>query len=300
MALDNDPFLESKQQRIKLLVDALACERQIQIIDVGANPINPPPYQLLLDAGLCHIWGFDPHPGAFNRLTVEKSEHETYFQTAVGDGTPKTLNIYGGSGYTSVYKLRDATLNLLGPQGGMTQLRKEIVLETVRLDDLEEMPQADLLKIDIQGGELDVFQYGRSKLKDAVTIYTEVPFVGLYEDAPSFGEIDVELRSQGFVLHRFVHQIAKMLHTSQSEKLRAHTRFTKTQLLDGDAIYLPDITAPEKLSDEQWKYLALFSDNVFDSNDLTLVCLDHLVKRNLIDADLPNAYVDLLPVQMRT
>ena len=76
-------------------------------------------------------------------------------------------------------------------------------IETQRLDDLAEVDDIDFLKIDIQGGELAVLVHGREKLKNAVVIQTELQFVNLYEGQPSFGEVDQELRAQGFIPHAF-------------------------------------------------------------------------------------------------
>lgn len=298
MVADN-PIVSATRARIPILLDGLSCARQTRILDVGANPINEPPYKLLLDAGACHIWGFDPHPGAFRALEEAKGEHETYFQLAVGAGRTETLNIYRGSGYTSIYKLREATKRLFGPEGGMTQLRVEQSLDTVTLDSIAELPRPDLLKIDIQGGELDVIANGRDKLSEAVCIIIEMPFLQLYDGAPHFGTVDLELRNQGFVLHRFHSLGAKVMHSSQSDRLRAHTPYTKTQLIDGDAVYLRDISCPEKMSDEQIRHLVLLADSVFNSNDLALRMIDELVRRNAAAADLAERYLEALPPQIR-
>src|ERR1700704_5854436 len=76
-------------------------------------------------------------------------------------------------------------------------------IATRRLDDLDQVDDVDFLKIDIQGGELAVFVHGREKLKNAVAIQTELQFVNLYEGQPSFGQVDQELRAQGFIPHAF-------------------------------------------------------------------------------------------------
>ncbi len=59
----------------------------------------------------------------------------------------------------------------------------------------------DYLKIDVQGSELAIFQNGRRRLADAVVIQTEVSFLPLYKKQPVFGQIDLELRGQGFIPH---------------------------------------------------------------------------------------------------
>ena len=47
------------------------------------------------------------------------------------------------------------------------------------------------------------------------------------------------------------------------------------------------------------KHLAILACSVFDSHDLALFCLDHLVARKAVPADLPSGYVDALPAELR-
>lgn len=298
-ALRENPYVTASRERLPLVLDALRLSSRPVIHDIGANPINLPPYHMLRDEGVVEIVGFEPHPGAFEKLMAEKAEAETYFPIGIGGGGTAKLNIYSGSGYTSVYRLREETLQLFGLEGGMTTFRRDVEIETKRLDDVADLPPPDLFKIDIQGGELDVFQNGRETLRSAMCIITEVPFLPLYEGAPSMGDIDRELRSQGFVLHRFMETSSKVMASSQSDRLRAHTPFTKTQVIDTDAVYLRDITRLDLMEDETLKQLVLFADNVFGSCDLALRAMDELVSRGLLERDFPAAYVDALPPQIR-
>ena len=43
-----------------------------------------------------------------------------------------------------------------------------------------------------------------------------------------------------------------------------------SQLVDGDVVYIKDITALHSFSDDQLKHLALFADGAFNSIDLVL------------------------------
>ncbi len=293
------PPPDNSKERVEFLGQSLSLSRDSRVLDVGANPIHDAPYKLLLDCGLCHVWGFEPHPGAFQKLEETKSERETYFPTAVGDGSDQKLYIYGGSGYTSTFEIRPETLGIFGIAGGMTNLRKTLDLTTVTLDSLDDLPEVDLVKIDIQGGELAVFQNGRTKMKDAAAVVTEVAFIKLYHGEPTLGDVDCELRAQRLILHRFLFQTGKVLASSQSERFRAHTAFTKTQILDGDAVYIRDITDPDSISTEQFKNLVLFADSVFKSYDLATFCLDRLVERKEVEADVPGRYVDMLPANVK-
>ena len=76
-------------------------------------------------------------------------------------------------------------------------------ISTSTLDDVSELAPVDFLSIDVQGSELAVFRHGRRRLADVVAIQTEVSFVPLYENQPTFADLDAELRDQGFIPHTF-------------------------------------------------------------------------------------------------
>src|SRR5512140_3849238 len=80
-------------------------------------------------------------------------------------------------------------------------VKEERPVTTHRLDDLSEITALDMLKIDVQGAEVSVFNGGRQRLSRAVVVHSEVCFLSLYKGQPLFGEIDLELRSLGLIPH---------------------------------------------------------------------------------------------------
>ncbi|EEU9512535.1 FkbM family methyltransferase, partial [Escherichia coli] len=61
-------------------------------------------------------------------------------------------------------------------------------METKRLDDINDIKEVDLLKIDTQGSELNILVGGEQVLNNTLCIQLEVSFIPLYEGQPSFGE----------------------------------------------------------------------------------------------------------------
>lgn len=164
-------------------------------------------------------------------------------------------------------------------------------VQTRRLDDIEEIAALDLLKIDIQGSELAVFRNGRDTLAGAVAVHTEVSFIPLYENQPTYGEVDLELRSQGFVPHCF----AAIKHWALSPYVaQGQPRQGLNQLLEADAVYVRDFTRPETLSDEQFKHLALVAHHVYGSFDLALRCVVELARRGAVARNAAQVYAYLL------
>lgn len=255
--------------------------------------MSPPPYAELLKMRGCEVWGFEPQKEAYEELIASKSDLERYFPYAVGDGSTEKLQIYYDSGLTSVFKPYEGAFEYLSRSRGNMKLEEEVELETVRLNDLHEVDTFDLLKIDVQGAEVKIFKGGDKKLSEALVVIPEVRFYQLYEGEPMFGGVDVELRRQGFQLHKLLFQKGKVIHNSQIDRLKRTEH--RNQIIDGDAVYIRDPAGADNWSDEKLKHLAIAATGVFESYDLALYCLDKLVARSAIHADVPSGFVDRLP-----
>lgn len=271
------------------LTEILRPARLTEIVDIGANPVDgDPPYRAMMTAGLARVTGFEPQPEALAELVAAKSDAETYLPYAVGDGKSHTLNICAASGMTSLLEPDPATLDLfevLKPYGEVLQ---RVEIETKRLDDIAEIELLDFLKIDIQGGELSVFQHGREKLAKAVAIQVEVSFVTLYKEQPGMGEIDVELRAQGFIPHCF----AAVKHWPIAPcVVNGEPRRALNQLLEADLVYVKDFSKADGFSDEQLKHLALIAHHCYRSFDLVLRCILLLEKRGSLPPDSQSVYL---------
>ena len=275
----------------------LQFDRPLQVVDIGANPIDgDPPYKVLLDAGLCKVTGFEPQAEALDRLNAAKSLHETYLPYAVGDGTAKTLNICRYSGWTSTLTPSAASLNVFSAFTENAKVIEQTSIETQRLDDIAEVAEIDFLKIDIQGGELDVFNNAKRKLAHASVIQTEVSFINLYEGQPSFGDVDVALRAQGFVAHTFA-AIKKGI--ISPFMLNGDPWRPLNQLLEGDVVYVRDFRDPAALSDHQLKVMSLVAHACYGSFDLSYRCLLLLRERGALGPDADGQYVELVNATLR-
>ena len=57
-------------------------------------------------------------------------------------------------------------------------------VQTTRLDDIPETADVDLLKVDVQGAEMMVFEGAPQRLKSALIVDVEVEFIPLYKNQP--------------------------------------------------------------------------------------------------------------------
>jgi len=221
-----------------MIMSLLNAQRLTEVVDIGANPIDgDPPYRPMLQAGLCRVTGFEPQEEALASLQLRKGANERYFPYVIGDGGHHSLYICEQSGLTSLLEPDPHKLAYYSDLeiGGVVSKRID-GLQTQRLDDIEEIDRIDLLKIDVQGSELAIFQNGQKRLSSAVAIQTEVAFLTIYKNQPTLGDIDVALRALGFIPHTFIHAKAFVMNAS-SPVYRNNA--LSGQLLDGDAELAP-------------------------------------------------------------
>ncbi|MGL4310497.1 MAG: FkbM family methyltransferase [Paracoccaceae bacterium] len=279
-------------RRIALLREELPLGRNPVVLDVGANPLFPPPYRRLMRLGGCTVVGFEPQADAFEELQKSRGENERYINAALGKPGPATLHVYPSDGFTSLYPMRPETTRVLGRFGRQVANERKVEITLRAMDDIDEISEIDMLKIDVQGAERDIIASGREKLKEAVCIITEVRFYPLYQGEPSWGELDGELRGQGFTLHKFMETKSFTLINSQSGHFPRPT--LRSQLMDGDAVYLRSLEGVDDWTDGQIARLALLADAVIDSPDLALRMMDVLVARGAVERSLPARYAPLL------
>jgi hypothetical protein len=158
-------------------------------------------------------------------------------------------------------------------------------------DDLDEIAHLDLLKIAVQGGELAVFRHGHRKLAEAVAIQTTVSFVTWYQNQPLFGEVDSELRRQGFIPHCFIELKRSPI---GDVPVSGGTRPPPNQLTEADVVYVRDFAQPDVMTDEQLKHLALIAHHCYGSIDLTLRCVVLLEERQVLATGSAQRYLSLL------
>ena len=185
------------------------------------------------------------------------------------------LKVTKAEGMTSLLTPDQNQLRLFNPYSDWGSVVEEVDVQTHRLDDLD-IDEFDLLKIDVQGAELMVFQHGRDRLRNAVAVHTEVSFVPLYVGQPTFGEVDAELRAQGFVPH----SLPDVKQWAIAPTVFNGDMWTPgNQLLEADIVYVRDIAHPEQMTSEQLSHLAMIAFHIYGSIDLAVFCLIELQQR---------------------
>lgn len=258
----------------------IAGDIKLTVCDIGANPIGgDAPYKELLDFGLVKVIGFEPQLDSLKTLNEQKSDNETYYPYALGDGNKVKLNICKGSGFTSCLEPDINTVNVIRHLNRYMRVIEEIEMDTVRLDSINEIQQIDFLKIDVQGSELSIIKNGLSKLNETLAMQIEVRFLPLYRNEPMFGDIDVFLRNHNFELFDLIGLKRLKFNTSYGDIVR---RRDKRQLIDCDAIYVRHLRNLETYDNSSLRKLCMLALSVFKNVDIFVYAAEEMVKRDLL------------------
>lgn len=271
------------------LFDLLSDTPQIEILDIGAALSGEvPAYAELIKSGKARLTGFEPDLEKCNELMGTYRDPHRFFPYFVGTGEISTFYETNWSLTGSLYEPNTPLLENFIELAELMTLCDSYPVETVRLDDIEEIEDVDFVKIDVQGSELNIFKNGMRLLQETLVIQTEVEFVELYKDQPLFADVDSYLRSIGF---QFFH--LKGAGCRSFKPLAPNgNKYLGNQFLWSDAVYLRDWLHLGLLSDDKLKKYAILADALFKSYDLVHFLLKELDRRN--GTELANSYLALL------
>ena len=256
----------------------------IDIIDVGAAPIagQAVDYQPLLKTGLARVVGFEPVQADCDALNAKAPKNCQYLPYFIGDGSERTFHLTNYSPTSSLYEPDSARLSRFNNLEELTRVVRSFPVHTRRLDDIPEITGIDLLKIDVQGAELDAFRGAPRLLGEAVAVYTEVEFIPMYKGQPLFADVDAELRSRGFLLHMFADGILGRTFKPLFGSAGVNARMN--QVMWSDAVYARDYMRLRELTPEKLLKLAVIMHDLcrsFDYVNLVLRAYDEQTGKGL-------------------
>lgn len=166
------------------------------------------------------IHAFEPIPELATRLEREYGTHpgvEIHHLALGPEQRPVSFNVTARPGQSSVLSPSQS----VDRYAWRRDVTRQVEVEQVRVDEI--LDEVDVLKLDLQGYELEALR-GATGLFDAVSvILVEVEFVRLYEDAPLFHEVTSYLQEHDFRVFN----------------LYGLTTDDASQLMYADAMYVP-------------------------------------------------------------
>jgi len=273
--------------------EIIPLEKQIQIMDIGAAAINENPiYQYLMSSGFAHLHAFEGDERQAEGIRNKYGENVTLHSNFLFDGSIRTFyQASAASGMSSLLKPDPVALAFFNRFASFGEIKSETQVKTFRLDDLDSLPVIDFIKLDIQGAELVTLKNAKNKLKNVLAVQLEVSYIPLYQNQPTFGEVDVWMRAQGFMPHCF---LAIKKWSIFPTIFAGNFRVGGNQLLESDIVYVRNPLQLSNLPEERLVVFAWLSHFLFKSTDLCIHILREMMQRGKLDWGLQSKYYESL------
>ena len=270
----------------------------VEIMDIGAMQEGVDRYSPIIDQGLGRVTGFEPIPESQRELVERKGPYR-YLPYFLGNGQTAKFYVTRYLGCSSLLEPNSHVINLFSTLGTWEEsggyrdwpfhVLKTLEVETVRLDDIDDIEFPDYVKIDVQGAELMVMENAIKTFSNVLILETEVEFVSIYKNQPLFGDIQKFLVGQGFIMHKMVDIAGRALRPINMEPKRTKAI---SQILWADAIFIKDYTNLQTFSNDQLLKASLVLNDVYMSYDIVLRLLIEYDRR--LDTNLAEKYGNAL------
>lgn len=177
------------------------------VLDIGAN-IGQFARETRKNLPDCQIYSFEPLKECFDKLNINFKNDARFMAFNLALGRESSETEMNKSSYTPSSSL----LTMAEEHKKLFPHTKRHTSEKIRMEALDRMSsrlkleKELLIKIDVQGFEMEVLRGGKNILRQAKTIIIENSFVKLYEDGSTFDSVYEELKSLGFAYKGSVEQ----------------------------------------------------------------------------------------------
>jgi FkbM family methyltransferase len=288
--------LQKPKNNLRKLSDLISEYEKLNFViaNIGCRPVGsgPEPFEAILEyfSG-SKIIGFETDKDLCEKLNQEASSGYNFFYQALGQKNEKR-NFYNTEHpmCSSLYQPNEKFLERYQALEAMI-LKNITQIDTVSLDRFvfeNQIEKIDLIKIDIQGAELDVFKGGKNTLENTFFIISEVEFNTLYINQPLFGDVHNFLIKENFMFNKFLGLHGR---TSKPTIINNNMSFAGTQHMWSDAIFVKDLERIKELDDQQVLKLAFISF-LYNNPDMTSFCLTEYDLRKKTNLNI--SYINFL------
>lgn len=198
-----------KGDAVSSVARVLDARREIVALDIGANT-GELTRRMVEVFPKARVHAFEPAPDVFEALAKATGELKGVRRHNLAVGAKEgevTLSITRDRHFSSVLPVSEVgKLHA----GHLAEAERTVRVPMVSLDGWaqhEGVGRVDLIKIDVQGLELDVLRGAAGLIAGGVAaVICEAQLVAAYDGAATFSEIDRSLRASGLVLHQ-VHEL---------------------------------------------------------------------------------------------
>jgi FkbM family methyltransferase len=178
------------------------------------------------------VYAFEPIKKTFEGL-VERTRGNPQI-TAINKGLGSradTLSIHVASRPTasSIFQMEEKINNEYFAEN-LREVRSEQITISTLDDEIPSDIEVNIIKIDVQGYELEVLRGGLSTLKRTAIVILELQNHELYVDAPKYYELDSFLREQDFNLYNIVPSIRQHKKLYEWDGIYVHRRISDVHM----------------------------------------------------------------------
>lgn len=196
--------LISRYEPYAVIAQLLRNHKVTGIIDAGASN-GRISRRLLRLFPKARVYAFEPnslYTEILQQYAAQDSRFHPQFRALSDHEGTADLQVTRSPGNTSLFR-PGSCLKEIDPQG--TSIKQIEKVETVTIDGWAKQngnPPIQLMKFDIQGGELNAFRGATHMLSSStLLVYTEILFNPLYDGGAICSQLDLCLREYGFVLY---------------------------------------------------------------------------------------------------
>ena len=176
------------------------------ILDIGAN-VGQYIEGVVRHGYKGQIYSFEPIPSVFQKLSRESKKYPNVKTFNLGVGSKETeimMNIAENFASSSILNVGE--VSLAAEPKTRTTHQEKIKITTIDSFFMNNKPfhKEILLKLDIQGYELEALKGAMQSLPSIKLIQTEMSFTSLYDGAPLYDEVVTFLNQQGFEIFTII------------------------------------------------------------------------------------------------
>lgn len=262
--------LQRLERRRRELPSPMPNGAALTILDIGAQRLEgeADPFRPLLDGGNCRVIGVEPLEATHQDRLIEDPEW-TLLPYFAGDGSSRTFYETEWGPTSSMYVPNLSGISDFTGLAEICTVAKTTEVQTRRLDEVID-EDVHFLKLDVQGGELDVLKGAVVLLKNVLVIHAEVEFYPMYRDQPLFGDVSSFLFEHGFELFDLP-KLIKYSYQPTAEPLE--------RLLWGEAVFIPARERIDQLDRQGTRRLARIMHDVYGATGFSRWLLERYESR---------------------
>lgn len=222
-------YLKSREQiKLTKYIKNILSSEHLTLLDIGAAGDMENRWKRI--SPLVNYIGFEPDERSYNELLKKPSKCASYtvYQKAVWS-KKGSISFHATRGWQqSSHYQPNQNFVYNFPKLERFDLIKKIEIETDTIDNLVD-EKIDFIKIDAQGGELEILKGANKTLSHVMGLELEVGLHAIYLNQPMFHDVVNAMDEKDFVFIDFV---------SLRRWERSNLNSTMGQLVFGDAIFL--------------------------------------------------------------